>query len=159
MKERALIYGLSAVYGALLLCAAGTDLCRHRIFRWNTHLLLGISACLLLALSWTREEGFIRSAVSGLTGASVFFSLLFLITLIRPQAFGAGDLRLCFTAFLPLGIETSFLSFAVSIESATVFVILYRIGKGSVPARLPFGPFLALGAMTGLAVILKNAIM
>ena len=79
----------------------------------------------------------------GMAGVS---GLLLCLSLLRPGAFGGGDVKLAaLTGFL-LGWQQSWYAFAVSVFSAGVYVLWKLLRKEAHRnSQIPFGPFLCLG--------------
>jgi len=71
---------------------------------------------------------------------------LFLITLIIPDAFGGGDIKLMAPAGFMLGWKLTLIAFFISLITGGGWGIYLMAGKKeSGKAHMPFGPFLALG--------------
>lgn len=92
---------------------------------------------------WSVALGDLASAL----GAGAFFALLIAIT--RGKGMGMGDLKLA----IPLGLlfgwpEIMLVLVAAFVIGAVVGVIAIVRGTNSIKGTLPFGPFLALGAVT-----------
>ena len=85
----------------------------------------------------------LRQRLLGMVGVS---GLLLCLSLLRPGAFGGGDVKLtALTGFL-LGWQQSWYAFAVSVFSAGVYVLWKLLRKEARRnSQLPFGPFLCLG--------------
>ena len=84
-------------------------------------------------------------------GISVFFFLIILVT--RGRGMGGGDFKLSIFIGLalgwPLALVAIFLGF---LTGALAAVMLILLGKKSFKQTVPFGPFLALGALLTILV-------
>ncbi|HET7488237.1 MAG TPA: prepilin peptidase [Acidimicrobiales bacterium] len=94
-------------------------------------------------------------------GGAIGWGLLFAIHMVSPAGMGFGDVRLAgligmLLGWLSLGhvLVALFLGFATA---ALVGVVLIAVGVKSRKDKLPFGPFLALGAL--LAVLFGTALI
>lgn len=124
-----------------LVVAVGTDFSHREI---PDEISLGASAILfilaLISRSW-----------SALIGGALLFCLLFLIALASRGGMGGGDIKLSLAIGLALGwrlgLVAVFLAFLVGGIMAVV-LMLFRRAAGK--AQVPFGPFLALGALAAM---------
>ncbi len=86
--------------------------------------------------------------VIGALAAGGFF---FVVALIAPGGMGAGDAKLALVLGAMLGklvIVAIFLGFLAGMVPS--LVLFMRLGMGARKVKLPFGPFLALGAVVAL---------
>lgn len=88
---------------------------------------------------------------------SLTLLLLFLIirgmgkVLFRKEAMGLGDVKFAAVIGLFLGWKIGLVAVFISFLAAALFsLVLLPFGKLSFGQRVPFGPFLSLGALTGL---------
>lgn len=90
----------------------------------------------------------IRDAVIGLlVGAGLFYAVL---ELSKGRMIGGGDVKLGIVIGLLLGARDSFIALYVASLSGASFVgILLLLKKATRKSRIPFGPFLVLGAIVG----------
>jgi leader peptidase (prepilin peptidase)/N-methyltransferase len=105
----------------------------------------------LLALA-SAAEGEWWWFVRALIGAAGAFAALYVIWFIAPRAMGFGDVRLAFLLGLFLGwlgalavVIGLFLGF---LYGAVAGLAMIAIGKRTRKQAIPFGPFLAAGALT-----------
>lgn len=71
---------------------------------------------------------------------------LFLVCLIRPGAFGGGDIKLMAGCGFFLGAEAVWLSFLIAVLAGGGWaLVLLLAGRTKREARFPFGPFLCAG--------------
>lgn len=100
-------------------------------------------------LSFINQQSTIINHVITAIFSSLFFLLLYLVTLTRGMGF--GDVKLAFLIGLVLGFPKSSLAFAIAfLTGAILGVILILIGKKRFGTHVPFGPFLVLGTITAL---------
>ncbi|MEQ9336625.1 MAG: A24 family peptidase, partial [Miltoncostaeaceae bacterium] len=88
--------------------------------------------------------------VAGSAGAAGF---LFLLWLVHPGGMGLGDVKLAALIGAALGvlaIPALFLAFAAG--AALGVVLLARLGPRARKVAVPFGPFLAAGAVAALVI-------
>jgi leader peptidase (prepilin peptidase)/N-methyltransferase len=102
-------------------------------------------------------DAFVRALIAGVVAFVVFFVL----HLVSPRSMGFGDVKLAFVLGLSLGwlgwgevLLGLFLGF---VYGAVVGVVLIALRLRARNEALPFGPFLAAGALT--AVLVGDAII
>jgi leader peptidase (prepilin peptidase)/N-methyltransferase len=105
----------------------------------------------LLAVASGAEHdwgAFVRAVIAG----AVAFAIFFTIHLVSPRGMGFGDVRLSFLLGLALGWlgwgEVAGGLFAGFLYGAVVGVVLIAVKVRGRKQQIPFGPFLAAGAMT-----------
>jgi len=142
------------VFGAGLLAISVIDL-EHYIIPNRIVYPLGFASVPLLALG-AGLEGEWWWFARALIGAVCAFSALFVIHVASPRGMGYGDVRLSFLIGLFLGYLGAldvpvglFLGFAYG---AVIGVLLMATGLRTRKQPVPFGPFLAAGAMTMVLV-------
>jgi leader peptidase (prepilin peptidase)/N-methyltransferase len=106
-------------------------------------------------------EGDARGAAEAAAGAAIAFAVLFAIHFISPKGMGFGDVRLAAVLGLYLGyLELPlvgvglFLAFLVASVVGIGLMVAKKRGRKD---RVPFGPFLAVGA--GLAIVFGEPIL
>jgi leader peptidase (prepilin peptidase)/N-methyltransferase len=99
----------------------------------------------------------VRALLGGVAG----FVALFVLHLLSPRSMGFGDVKLSFVLGLALGwlgwgewVVGFFLAFLYGAVVGVVLMVLRRRGRKD---QVPFGPFLAAGALT--AVLWGDAIL
>ena len=93
----------------------------------------------------------IQSLNNYLIGLLFSFGLLFLLYLLFPKGIGFGDVKLAGAIGLFLGFKLTILAILLSFFSgAIVGLFLIALGKKTIKDPIPFGPFLALGAIASL---------
>jgi leader peptidase (prepilin peptidase)/N-methyltransferase len=142
------------LFGAALLAISIIDL-EHYIIPNRIVYPVGFAAVPLLALA-AGLEGEWWWFARALIGAVCAFSALFVIHVASPRGMGFGDVRLSFLIGLYLGylgalyvVIGLFLGFAYG---AVIGVMLMATGLRTRKQHVPFGPFLAAGAMTMVLV-------
>ncbi len=134
-----------AVFEALLVMAL-IDI-RLGIIPDEINIFLGVVGVLLLLIPAPLDAAAVIPKIIAALGAGAFFALLIAVT--RGKGMGMGDLKLA----VPLGLlfgwpEIILVLMAAFVIGAAVGVIAIARGTNSMKGTLPFGPFLALGAVT-----------
>jgi leader peptidase (prepilin peptidase)/N-methyltransferase len=145
------VYGLSAlaavrlVFACALIVLFAIDL-RHRILP-NVITLPGIGAGLLA--SWFLPPGWVSSLIGVLAGGGVLFGIAEVYYRVRGQeGLGMGDVKMLAMVGAFLGWPLMILTLVIaSLTGSIVGVGLMVSGRGDMQAALPFGTFLALGAL------------
>jgi prepilin signal peptidase PulO-like enzyme (type II secretory pathway) len=93
-----------------------------------------------------RENVFINHLAGFAVGALLFG---FLVAFTRGRGMGMGDVKLGAVLGILLGWPDAMISFALAFIIGSIFGIVYILRRnGGLKSVLPFGPFLALGALT-----------
>jgi leader peptidase (prepilin peptidase)/N-methyltransferase len=134
-----------AVFEALLVMTL-IDI-RLGIIPDEINIFLAVAGVLLLLIPAPLDAGAVLIKTIAALGAGAFFALLIAVT--RGKGMGMGDLKLA----IPLGLlfgwpEIALVLMAAFVIGAVVGVIAIARGTNSMKGTLPFGPFLALGAVT-----------
>jgi leader peptidase (prepilin peptidase)/N-methyltransferase len=139
--------GLYAIYTAILLYVSWTDLRTRRI----PNAVIGPAILLaLLAMPWTIG---VRSAlVGGMLGP---LPLIVARLVSGPGKMGMGDIKMAVFVGLILGADFALLGVALGlILSLLVALVGIARGRWTLQSKLPFGPFLAAGALPLLLLVL-----
>ena len=133
-----------AVFEALLVMTL-IDI-RLGIIPDEINIFLGVVGVFLMIFSGGQESAAFGKIISAL-GAGIFFALLIAVT--RGKGMGMGDLKLS----IPLGLlfgwpDIILVLMAAFVIGAVVGMVAIARGTSSIKGTLPFGPFLALGAVT-----------
>ncbi len=141
------------VFFAVLVAISGIDLDHQIVPSRIVYPAAGASIVLLgVATVADHRE---RAGVDALAGGLLGFGLLFLIHVVQPQGMGFGDVRLAGL----IGLNVGWLGLArVGVALLGGFLLgtlvglaLMATGRAGRKTRIPFGPFLAAGAV--LAVL------
>ena len=147
------------VLTAALVALSMIDLDTYRLPTPIIYTTIAISLPLLALAALL--DGDARGIVEALAGGAIAFGLLFVIHLISPRGMGFGDVRLAGLLGLFLGwIELPMVGvglFLGFLLAAVVGIGLMIAGRRGRRDRVPFGPFLAAGAL--LAVLVGDAIL
>jgi leader peptidase (prepilin peptidase)/N-methyltransferase len=116
---------------------------------------LGYASLALFTLAAVGDDDF-AALGRGLIAAVVAFVVFFVLHMVSPRSMGFGDVRLSFILGLALGWlgwgEVFVGLFAGFVYGALVGVVLIVTRVRGRDQALPFGPFLAAGAMTAILV-------
>jgi leader peptidase (prepilin peptidase)/N-methyltransferase len=141
---------LTAALVALAVIDLQTYLLPNRIVYPLTAAMLVLLPLGLLA------DGDLGAYGRGLLAGVIAFVAFFVVHLISPRGMGFGDVKLSFTLGLALGcvgwgemILGLFLGFAYGAVVGLALIVVTRRGRKQ---AVPFGPFLAAGAITALLV-------
>ena len=147
------------LFAASLIALSAIDL---ETFRLPNKILLatlygGIPLLVLASATDHRWHDFGQAIL----GAGVAFGLLLIVHLVSPRGMGMGDVKLCFVLGLFLGYLSIgrvfvglFLGFVLG---SVIGIALLATGIRSRKDHIPFGPFLAAGAM--LSVLVGGSIL
>jgi leader peptidase (prepilin peptidase) / N-methyltransferase len=155
----ALRFGWSWTLPAMIIFVAGlvalafTDLDHLLLPRAIVYPVAGlVLAALLIA---TVVQGSWHRLLVALLCAAVEFALLFTINFISPKSMGFGDVRFGPLIALALGwlgwIYAFFGFLAANLIGAVVGLILIAAGRTGRKTPIPFGVFLAIGAVVAIA--------
>ncbi len=116
---------------------------------------LALAMIVLLTLAAVGDDDF-DAIVRGLLAGVVAFTIFFLLHMISPRSMGFGDVKLAFVLGLSLGwlgwgevLLGLFLGF---LYGAVIGLVLIATHVRAKSQALPFGPFLAAGALTAILV-------
>jgi leader peptidase (prepilin peptidase)/N-methyltransferase len=141
-----------AVLGISLVAVSAVDLERSIIPNRIVYPTLAAMVPLLLVASAVDDRwgSMGRSLVSG----AVAFAFFLLVHLLVPRGMGFGDVRLAGVVGLAagwLGYGHAFVAFLASFLLASVIGLAFVLATGrGRKARIPFGPFLAAGAVLSI---------
>lgn len=153
-------YGLSAelgfavVYAALFILIFAIDLEQGLVL--NSVIIVGIVLAFAFSFFWGGFEDFWPKIGPGITlsallGGTVGFLLMLLPYLISRGGMGAGDVKLAGFIGLVVGFPQVLAALLVGIiigGIVAIFLLVSRLRKRK--EAIPFGPFLAVGAMVAL---------
>jgi leader peptidase (prepilin peptidase)/N-methyltransferase len=159
----ALVHGLTwelptlLAFVWVLVVAAVIDL-EHRIIpnRLTYRAAPALLVLLVLAAAMTGEWGDLRRAlIAGLAIPAIMLAMSELFRLIRGAAgIGMGDIKLAPSIGLVVGYlggwELVVWFYATAISAVVVAFTLIAAGRAKLATRIPYGPYLALGALTAV---------
>ena len=140
------------VFFAFLVALSGIDL-DHHIIPSRIVYPAGGASLVLLAVASGADHNWHRYQ-DAVIGGLMALAALFLIHVAVPRGMGFGDVRLAALIGLNLGwlglAHVAVALFAGFLLGAVVGVALMAAGVASRKSRVPFGPFLAAGAVIGV---------
>jgi len=135
---------LALPFVAVLVAVAAIDL-DHRII---PNRILAPAALWAVAATAAVDAGELPEALAAGAGA---FAFLLAAALVHPAGMGMGDVKLAGVLGLYLGVAVVPALLVAFVAGALVGVaMLLREGAAARKKGIPFGPFLALGALAGL---------
>jgi leader peptidase (prepilin peptidase)/N-methyltransferase len=149
--------GYLVVYLALFTALMGLSVIDMQTLRLPDRLVFPSIVVLLVAVAVSAVvDGSLTPVTGALTGGAIYFGILFLAHLVHPAGMGFGDVKLAFLMGMALGWPTEG---GLDAFVLVLWAMLAGFGLGSVigigilvvrgrSAAYPFGPFLALGAVT-----------
>ena len=142
------------VLAAALVALSVIDL-EHYILPNRIVYPLALAMIVLLTIAAVGDDD-LDAIERGLLAGVIAFSIFFVLHLISPRSMGFGDVKLAFVLGLSLGwlgwgevLLGLFLGF---FYGALVGIVLIATRARSRSQALPFGPFLAAGALTAILV-------
>ena len=113
-------------------------------------------AMLVLLAFGTAVEGDLGDYGRGLVAGVIAFVIFFVLHLVSPRSMGFGDVKLSFTLGLALGVlgwgDMVLGLFLGFLYGAVIGLILIATKVRGKSQAVPFGPFLAAGAITAVLV-------
>ncbi|WP_201733180.1 A24 family peptidase [Acidithrix sp. C25] len=143
-----------ALFSASLVCLALIDIETRKLPRKIIYPSALVT--FLLIVAYCNEMGSFHYLVSSIEGFGIDIGIFGLIFLLRPSSIGFGDVRLAGFIGLNLGVlglnpTINFLYGAFGFGS--IFGIGYiLLVSRSVKSSIPFGPFMALSALTSMVI-------
>ncbi len=142
------------VLTAALVALSCIDLEHYILPNRIVYPLAGVMAVLLAFASLA--DGDVDALGRALVAALVAFGIFFVLHLASPRSMGFGDVKLSFTLGLALGWigwgEVALGLFLGFFYGAVVGILLIVTRVRSRSEAVPFGPFLAAGALTAILV-------
>ncbi len=145
-------------YASLFLLLAIIDLEHGLIFNRIVYPAIGIS--LILAPFWSNtdlersffgNDGMMGAFLSSVVGGAVFFLAFFVIALVFRGGMGGGDVKMAALIGLAIGLSNVPVALLVAvIGGGLVAIILLLLKVKQRKEAIPFGPFLAIGAVIAL---------
>jgi len=142
------------LFGWLLVVVTVIDLRTHRIPNRLTYPLTPALLALLVVAALL--DGTPGVAARTVLGGLVAFGVLLLLALINPRGMGMGDVKLA--AFIGIGLGylgwgyVALGMFAAFLGGGVIAALLLALRLRTRKDHIPFGPWLALGALVALLV-------
>ncbi len=134
---------LLAWAGTILLALSTTDLERHRIP--NRVVYPAIAAGIALSWAWP-DRGWANTLLAGVLG----LALLLVPALVVPSGLGLGDVKLSALIGLLCGLKSLVVALTTGVVAGAVGALVVLIVRRDRKALMPYGPFLAAGALFAL---------
>jgi leader peptidase (prepilin peptidase)/N-methyltransferase len=141
-------------FGGLVVVLTVIDLANRRLPDAIVLPSYPVAALLLVAASWGLGDW--SALVRGLVGGVILWTVYFLLMVVRPGGMGFGDVKLAGLIGIYLGwlgwgalVVGAFAAFLLGGLFAVVLLVARRAGRSS---RIPFGPWMLLGAVIGVGV-------
>ena len=137
---------IAAAASSLLLCVFFIDL-EHKIILDRFQIMLGVLAVLVTVLDTLRDQtAWIPHLIGGIVGYGVLWLIGFCgEKILKREALGGGDVKLCGVMGLFLGWKLFLLSILVASVAACVVLLSLRFVRKDEEKEYPFAPFLACG--------------
>lgn len=139
---------------ALTLCLVLIDIEHHRLPDKIVLPTYPVSVALLALASWSGTSWDGAAMLRALVGGGALFLFYFLVMFVYPRGMGFGDVKLAGVLGLYLAwwgwgslLVGAFSAFVVGGAFALVLVLSGRANRGS---KVPFGPWMLLGAWLGI---------
>jgi leader peptidase (prepilin peptidase) / N-methyltransferase len=137
-----------------LVVATAIDL-EHRIIPNRLTFRLPVVLLPLLVLAAAVDGAWpdlLRGIIAAVAVPGVMLALSELFRLLRGQpGIGMGDIKLAISLGLVIGylggFELVVFAYATIISAVVIAIVLLLLGKAKLASRIPFGPYLAVGAM------------
>jgi leader peptidase (prepilin peptidase) / N-methyltransferase len=154
------VWGLDPLLPALLVLtwslvvATAIDL-EHRIIPNRLTFRLPVVLLPLLVFAAAADGAWadlLRGIIAAVAVPGVMLALSELFRLLRGQpGIGMGDIKLAISLGLVIGylggFELVVFAYATIISAVVIAIVLLLLGKAKLASRIPFGPYLAVGAM------------
>lgn len=132
------------VLAGILITVSLVDL--HDRIIPNEAVIVGLAAGLLFQLLVPRI-----SWLSALGGGALGFGVLLLLGILYKGGMGMGDVKLAGVFGLYLGLSGTLVALTLSfLVGGVVSLLLLALGKVGRKDHIPFGPFLAIGALVAM---------
>lgn len=134
----------SALIFSFLLLIVIIDLRHHLIPNFLTYPAIALFVVVHL-IGGTAET------LHYLVGGATAFAIFFLTARLRPGSLGGGDIKLATLIGLAYGFPDMLLVFLVGVLAGGVVVIhMLLVQKRALASKIPYAPFLCLGALAGM---------
>lgn len=142
---------------AISVALAAIDIDVHRLPDAIVLPSYAVAGVLLVLASWSPGDGFDTAAlVRAAAGAGILFLLYLVLVLIHPRGMGLGDLKLSGVLGLYLGWvgwgALAVGTFAAFLLGGLFGIALMVAGRAGRKTKVPFGPWMLVGAALGVVV-------
>ncbi len=142
--------GISIFYASFMIVVFFIDLENQLIL--NKMVYPGILLAFAFSFLWPNPDaGATDILVDSLIAGAIGFGMLLLPFIVYPSGMGAGDVKLALMIGLMTGVPQVFVAIILAILAGgliSILLLTLRVRKRR--EAIPFGPFLATGAMVGL---------
>jgi leader peptidase (prepilin peptidase)/N-methyltransferase len=135
---------LTGIFSVIFLALLFTDLERHLL----PNRIVYPAMLLAMAVSWAWPD---RNAAQVFAGGGLAFAIMLLTFIISMGRFGFGDVKMATLMGLAAGFPAMTVGLFFTAISAGVVALLLMITRVVRPGQyMPYGPFIALGAIVSL---------
>ena len=135
---------LTGVFSAIFLALLFTDLERRLLPNRNVY----PAVLLAMAVSWAWPD---RNAAQAFAGGGLAFAIMLLMYIISLGRFGFGDVKMATLMGLAAGFPAMTVGLFFTAISAGVVALVLMLTRVVRPGQyMPYGPFIALGAIVSL---------
>lgn len=140
---------------AVSVALAAIDIDVHRLPDAIVLPSYGVAAVLLALASWQPGTGYDGGALlRAALGGAALFALYLVLFLVNPRGMGLGDVKLAGVLGLYLGWvgwgALAVGAFAAFLLGGVFGLVLMVVGRAGRKTRVPFGPWMLLGAAVGV---------
>ena len=135
---------LTGIFSAVFLALLFTDLERHLL----PNRIVYPAALLAMAVSWAWPD---RNPAQAFAGGGLAFAIMLLMYIISMGRFGFGDVKMATLMGLAAGFPAMTVGlFFTAMSAGVVALVLMLTGIVRRGQYMPYGPFIALGAIVSL---------
>jgi leader peptidase (prepilin peptidase) / N-methyltransferase len=143
-------FGITAFYSCIFIVLLVIDLEHSLLLNKIVYPSMIATLLINLAISVTRPEW--RLLLNSVIAGAIGFGIFFLIVIISRGGMGWGDVKMAGLIGLVTGLPQVFVAILIGIflgGITAIVLLVFKIRKRK--QAIPFGPFLAIGAMVSLA--------
>lgn len=154
--KRRMTMVMNILLGIILIYIAMVDWKTHKITNRTLFILLLVGVGVIWQRTCLANEPF--TAAECILGGIITGAPLFIACLIRPEAFGGGDIKLLAIAGGLLGWRGGLLALCAGFLSGGFYsAVMLVLGKIKRKDKFAFGPFLCIGIAIGYCIIFVNS--
>lgn len=139
-------------FASTLVVLSGIDLEHRRLPNKVIYPMFGVALVLFATAAWS--EGSWNMLLRAGAGSLIYGVPMFVLAFAHPRGMGLGDVRLAFYIGLHLGwmglLHVALGAFSAFTLGAVAGVLLIALGRKGRKDYIPFGPFMAAGALITL---------